>query len=158
MNYAINSFGKWFKANALITIPLTVGLVLILGFFIWYKSAGILNAFGNTWFAAKMSWQGRQLQKELDNAAEQKKEIEQTLLDLAVAKKDLEVEKAETDRLKKVFNDQAKTAAEKVAEFKKAVADDPVHTPTDNVTTEDLCARAKAIGSSAATIAALCGQ
>jgi hypothetical protein len=77
---------------------------------------------------------------------------------LAVAKKDLEVEKAETDRLKKVFNDQAKTAAEKVAEFKKAVADDPVHTPTDNVTTEDLCARAKAIGSSAATIAALCGQ
>jgi biopolymer transport protein ExbB/TolQ len=158
VNYAINSFVKWFKANALITIPLTVGMVLILGFFVWYKSAGILNAFGNTWFAAKMSWQGRQLQKELDNAAEQKKEIEQTLLDLAVAKKDLEVEKAETDRLKKVFNDQAKTAAEKVAEFKKAVADDPVHTPTDNVTTEDLCARAKAINASAATITAVCGH
>jgi biopolymer transport protein ExbB/TolQ len=158
MNYAINSFVKWFKANALITIPLSVGLVLILGFFVWYKSAGILNALGNTWFAAKMSWQGRQLQKELDSAIEQKKEIDKTLLELAQSKQELTSVKAEKDRLEKVFNDQSKTAAEKVAEFRKAVADDPVHTPTDNVTTEDLCARAKAIGSSAATIAALCGQ
>jgi biopolymer transport protein ExbB/TolQ len=158
MNYAINSFVKWFKANALITIPLSVGLVLILGFFVWYKSAGILNALGNTWFAAKMSWQGRELKKELDSAAEQKKEIDKTLLELAQSKQELTSIKAEKDRLEKVFNDQSKTAAEKVAEFRKAVADDPVRTPTDNITTEDLCQRARALGASDATVSALCGN
>jgi hypothetical protein len=158
VNYAINSFISWYKSNALITVPLSIGLVLILGFFVWYKSAQIFNGIGNMWFAIKMSAQGRQLQRELESADVQKKEIEKTLVELALSKKDLDAAKAETDQLKKVFNDQSKTAAEKVAEFQNAVADEPVHTPTDNVTTEGLCARAKAIGASAATTAALCGQ
>lgn len=103
-----------------------------------------------------MSWQGRKVEAELESAAAQQKEIDKTLTEFAVAKKELEIAKAETDALKKVFNDHSKSAAEKVAEFKKAVADDPVRTPTDNVTSEDLCARAKAIGASAATIQSLC--
>lgn len=135
-----------------------IALVVILIAFLWYKGTQVWNGIGNMWFAAKMSWQDKNVKKELDSAAEQKKVIEQTLREFADAKEELQTVKSEKDRLEKLFNDQSKTAAEKVAEFKKAVADDPVHTPTDNVTTEDLCARAKAIGSSAATISALCGQ
>lgn len=158
MNYAINSFGKWFKSNALITVPVSVGLVLILGLVVWYKGSQVWNGIGNYLFHRQINAEQVRVQKELEGAAEQKRALEQTLIELAAAKRDLADVKAEKDRLEKIFNDQSKTAAEKVAEFKKAVADDPVHTPTDNVTTESLCARAKAIGSSAATVAALCEQ
>jgi hypothetical protein len=76
--------------------------------------------------------------------------------EFAAAKAELEMVKAEKDRLEKIFNDTSKTAAEKVAAFKAAVSDDPRHTPTDNVTIGDLCARARAANASAATVAALC--
>lgn len=103
-----------------------------------------------------MSWQERSVQKELESAAAQQKEIDQTLLELALAKQEKEAAKAETDRLKQVFHDQSKTAAEKVAEFKQAMANNPVTTPTDGITSEDLCARSKALGASAAVTATLC--
>lgn len=145
---------NWIKRS-----PIVSGaVVVLLAIFIWYKGTQVWNGVGNMIFAAKMSWQGRQLKSELDSAADQKKEIDKTLTEFAVAKKELESVKAEKDRLEKVFNDQSKTAAEKVAEFNKAMADDPEHTATDNVTTESLCARAKAIGASAATVSAVCGQ
>lgn len=154
MNYLINSLIKWLKGNPVITIAIAIVLVII----IWRFQAKLLNGFGNAIFAAKMSWQERSVQKELESAAVQQKEIDKTLTNLAVAKRELEITKAESDRLKQVFNDQSKTAAEKVAEFKKAMAAEPVTSPTDGITSEDLCARAKAIGASGATIAALCGQ
>lgn len=153
-NYMINSFLKWIKGNPIIAI----GAVIILAILTWYFQTKIWNGIGNTIFAAKMTWQGRSVQKDLESAAAQQKEIDKSLTELAVRKKELEAVKAETDRLKNVFNDQSKTAAEKVAEFKKAVADDPVHTPTDNISSEDLCARARAIGASPTTVAAVCGQ
>lgn len=137
-----------------IVFAVTLSLVL----FLWYKGAQTWNGIGNFLFHRQINAERQRVIKDLESAAEQKKVLEQTLRELAEAKKDLETVKAEKDRLEKIFNDQSKTAAEKVAEFKKAVADDPEHSPTDNITTEDLCARAKAIGSSAATIAALCGQ
>jgi biopolymer transport protein ExbB/TolQ len=158
MNYAINSFGKWFKANALITIPLSVGLVLILGFFVWYKSVGILNALGNAWFAAKMSWQGRQLQKELDSADVQKKEIEQTLIEFAKSKEALAAATKEREIREEIFNDKTKNAKEKVQAYEAAISAAPVRTDPTGVTVDDLCQRARAIGSSQATIDALCAR
>lgn len=152
MNYAINSLLKWFKSNPIIAIA----TVLVLAIFIWYFQAKLWNGVGNAIFAARMSWQNRSVQKELESAAAQQKEIDKTLTELAVAKKEVESAKAETDRLVKVFNDQSKTAAEKVAEFKKAMATEPVTTATDGITSEDLCARAKALGASASVTAALC--
>lgn len=118
----------------------------------------LLNAAGNAIFAVKMSLQERNVQKELDSAVVQQKEIDKTLTELALAKQEKEAAKAETDRLKQVFSDQSKSAAEKVAEFKKSMADEPTHTPTDNVTTESLCERARTMGASAATVKALCGN
>lgn len=150
----INSILKWAKSNPIIV----VGIVVILVIFIWWFQAKLWNGIGNAIFAAKMSWQERSVEKELESAAAQQKEIDKTLTELAVAKKELEITKAESDRLKQVFYDQSKTAAEKVAEFKQAMADNPVTTPTDGITSEDLCARSKALGASAAVTATLCRQ
>jgi hypothetical protein len=156
MNYAINSFGKWFKANALITIPLTVGLVLILGFFIWYKGSQAWNDIGNYLFQRQINAERLKVQKELDNAAAQKKALEQTLQELAAAKQNYADIKAQKDELEKVFNDSSKTSAEKVAAFRASVKDDPKFTATDGITAESLCARAREIGASAATVATVC--
>lgn len=148
----INSLIKWLKSNPIIA----AGIVIILIVFIWWFQITVWNGIGNTIFAAKMTWQGRSVQKDLESAAAQQKEIDKTLTELALAKQEKEAAKAETDRLKQVFNDQSKTAAEKVAEFKKAMATQPVVTPTDGITSESLCERAKAVGASAATIQSLC--
>lgn len=152
MNYLLNSIPK----------PVQIGIVIVLGavlfFFLWYKGTQLWNGIGNFFFHRQINAERVKVQKELDDAVEQKKQFELTLQELAVAKKDYADAKAEKDRLEGIFNDQSKSAAAKVAAFKAAVADDPVNTPTDNVTTEDLCARAKAIGASAATVAAVCGR
>jgi biopolymer transport protein ExbB/TolQ len=156
MNYAINTFMKWFKANAIITIPLTIGLVLTLGFFAWYKSAWVFNGIGNIWFAAKVSWQGKNLQKELDSAATQKKEIEQTLIELAKSKEALAAATKEREIREQIFNDKTKTSKEKIQAYEAAMSAAPVHTDPTGVTTDDLCERARSLGSSQATIDALC--
>jgi ABC-type transport system involved in cytochrome bd biosynthesis fused ATPase/permease subunit len=135
-----------------------LAIVVILVFFLWYKGTQIWGGIGNWLFHRQINAEREKVQKELESAAEQKKALELTMREFAAAKAELEMVKAEKDRLEKIFNDQSKTASEKVAEFKKAVADDPKHTPTDNVTIGDLCARARAANASAATVAALCGQ
>lgn len=138
---------------------LGVGIVVVFSLLMWF---GVLtkawNGLGNWLFSRQINAERVKVQKDLDKAAEQKKLLEQTLLEYKQAKEELVTVKAEKDRLEQVFNDKSKTATDKVAEFKAAAADNPVHTPTDNITSDDLCARAKAIGSSPATIAALCGQ
>jgi hypothetical protein len=138
---------------------LGIGIIFVLSLLMWF---GVLtkawNGIGNWLFSRQINAERAKVQKELDQAAEQKKVLEQTLLEYKQAKEELVTVKAEKDRLEQVFNDKSKTASDKVAEFKAAAADTPVHTPTDNITTADLCARAKAAGSSPGVVAALCGQ
>lgn len=148
----INSLLNWLKAHPVVWLVAAA----LLAFLIWYKGTQLWNGVGNAIFATKMSWQEKNLQKDLESAAAQKKELETTLTELAVAKKDYEDAKAEKDRLEAIFNDSAKSAAEKVAEFKKSLSTDPDVTPTDGITDADLCARARAIGASATTIESLC--
>lgn len=155
-NYMINSVLN--KIPVPFRWAIGIALAGILIFFLWYKGTQLWNGIGNYFFHRQINAANAKVQKDLDLAAEQKKELEKTITELAVAKKELESVKAEKDRLESIFNDQSKTAAQKVAEFKKAVSDDPEHTPTDGITSEDLCARSKAIGASAATIAAVCGH
>lgn len=156
MNYLLNStIGK---IPSPIRWAIGIALVGIIIFFLWYKGTQVWNGIGNYFFHRQINAERAKVQKELESAAEQKKELEKTLTELAVAKSELESVKAEKDRLEKVFNDTSKSASQKVAEFKKAVADDPIATPTDGITSEDLCARSKAIGASAATVAAVCGH
>jgi hypothetical protein len=140
---------KWFVG---------VGLVVILAILLVFKGQQVWNGIGNKIFEWKIGKKQEEVNKDLADAARQKVLLEQSLKELKAAKEELTAAKAETDRLKGIFDDSSKNSAQKVAEFKKAVSDNPVHTPTDNVTTEDLCARAKAIGSSPGTIAAVCGQ
>jgi hypothetical protein len=142
----------------LVKYPIIIGIVIILGIFVVFKGQQTWNHIGNKIFEWKIGKKQEQVNKDLADAAKQKAALEQSYKELAQAVKERDEAKAETDRLKVIFNDSSKTSAAKVAEFKKAVADEPVHTPTDNITTNELCERAKAIGASAATIAAVCGQ
>jgi hypothetical protein len=154
MNHLINSVLN--KIPAPIRWAIGIGLAITLAFFLWYQGTRIWNGIDNAIFAAKMSWQEKNLKQELDGAATRKQELEKTLTELAVVKKDYEDAKAEKDRLEAISNDSAKSAAQKVAEFKKLVAENPVSTPTDGITSESLCQRARAMGASEATIGALC--
>lgn len=146
------------KIPNFIKIVVGVVLVIVLTLFIIFKGQQAWNGIGNKIFEWKIGKKVEDVQKDLDGAVKQKVLIEQSLKELAEAKKELDLIKTENDRLKGIFNDSSKSSEAKVAEFKKAISDDPVHTPTDNITTEDLCARAKTIGASAATISTLCRQ
>lgn len=136
-----------------------IGAGIILSLFIWF--GGITkawNGIGN-WIADRQIKAERvKVQKELDQAAEQKKVLEQTLLDYKQAKEELVAVKAEKDRLEQVFNDKSKSASDKVAEFKATISAPVVRANTDNITIDDLCARAKASDASAAVQSALCGN
>jgi len=134
------------------------GVTVILLILLWLYATKGINGIQSFIFYKKANAEQAKINADLEKAKQQQAIIDQTLRDYKQAKADYDSVKAEKDKLEKVFNDQSKSAAEKVAAFKAALADDPVHTPTDNVTTDDLCARAKAIGSSPATITALCGQ
>lgn len=145
----IPNYIKWFVG---------MGLIVILAILLIYKGQQVWNGIGNKIFEWKIGRKQEEVNKDLDEAAKQKVLLEQSLKELQQAKEELITAKAETDRLKGIFYDSSKTSSEKVAEFKKAVSDDPVRTPTDNITTNDLCERAKSIGASPATITTLCGQ
>jgi F0F1-type ATP synthase membrane subunit b/b' len=138
--------------------PIIVGLAIILTLFLIFRGQTMWNGIGNKIFEWKIGKKQTQVQKELDDAAKIKAELEQSYKDLKQAKEDRASAIEETDRLKGIFNDSSKTSADKVAEFKKAISDSPTHTPTDNITNNDLCERAKSIGASAETITALCQQ
>lgn len=142
----------------LIKWPIIAGIVIILGIFVVFKGQQVWNGVGNKIFEWKIGKKQEEVNKDFAEAAKQKAALEQSLKELKAAKEELTAAKAETDRLKGIFNDSSKTSAAKVEAFRKAVADDPVHTATDGVTIDSLCERAKTSGSSAATVAALCGQ
>ena len=148
----------WNKIPNAIKIPVIAGLTILILLFVVFKGQSVWNHVGNKIFEWKIGKKQEEVNKDLADAARQKVLLEQSLKELQQAKEELAAAKAETDRLKGIFNDSSKTSAAKVAEFKKAVSDDPVHTATDNITTDDLCERAKVIGASPATIATLCGQ
>jgi hypothetical protein len=132
-------------------------LIVIVAAVLWYGASRVWNGIGNFFFARQINAERVKVQKELTEAAEQKKALEETLKELAVAKKDYADAKAEKDRLEGIFNDQSISAAKKVAAFKASLADDPERTATDGISNESLCERAKAVGASAATVASLCG-
>ena len=148
----------WASISPLIKIGVGLVLLVLIVILLWYKGTQIWNGIGNWFFHKQINAERVKVDKDLKDAAEQKKVLEQTLRDLAEAKKQTEIAKAETDRLKGIFNNESTTAAQKVAEFRKSIGSEPIHTDTDSVTLSDLCQRAKDIHSSAATLAALCGN
>lgn len=149
----INSILKWLKANPIVAI----GIVIILVIFIWWFQTKLWNGVGNAIFAAKMTWQERSVQKELESAAAQQKEIDQTLLELAKSKEALAAAAKEREIAETIFNDKTATAKEKVAAYEALRNSTPIAGDTTNADLNSLCARAIKIGASAATTAALCG-
>lgn len=131
-------------------------IILSLGWFVGFSR--VWNGIGNALFHRQINAKQAEVQKELDNAAKQKQALEQTLLELKQAKEDLARAKADRELAEKLFYDQSKTSAEKVAEYKKALATAPIVTDTSGITGDDLCARATASNSSPAIIAALCAK
>jgi uncharacterized protein YlxW (UPF0749 family) len=132
------------------------GLVIVIIILIWLYGTRVWNGVGNYLFHRQANQMSEEVQKKLAQAEEQKKELEKTLLELKQAKDDLAKAQKAREEAEKAFDDKSKTASQKLDAFKKAMSDAPVHTDTTGVTTDDLCARAKANGSDPAVIAALC--
>lgn len=154
----VKGIKAWISAqSAGMKIAAAFALIVLLSIGWWFYGAQVWNGIGNKVFEWKIGKKQEQVNKELADAAEQKKILEQTLFEYAQSKKELEAVKAEKDRLEQVFNDKSKTASEKVAEFKKIAGSEPEHTATDGVTLNELCERAKAAGASQSTINSLCG-
>lgn len=150
----INSILKWLKANPIVAI----GIVIILVIFIWWFQTKLWNGTGNLIFAAKMTWQERSVQKELESAAAQQKEIDKTLLDLARSKEALAAAAKERELAEKIFNDSDKTAKEKVAAYEAMRSRVPVATDPTGADLDSLCAKARALSASQATIDGLCAK
>ena len=133
------------------------GLIIALGLMIWF---GVLtrawNGIGNLLFHRQANEMSQDVKDQLAKAAEQKKVLEQTLLELAKSKEDLAKATKAREDAERIFNDASKTSKEKVAAFEAAMSAAPIHTDPSNVSTDDLCARAKAIGSDPTIISALC--
>lgn len=144
------------KIPRLYLIAGVVVLVIALTLGWWFYGTRIWNGVGNWLFHRQINAERQKVDKELAEAAEQKKVLEQTLLEYGQAKKELVMVKAEKDKLEQIFNDKSKTAQDKVAAFKAAAADNFLVTPTDGVTVDALCQRARSTNASAATISALC--
>jgi hypothetical protein len=137
---------------------LATGAAVILLLLLWYQGGRLWNGVGNYFFRREMNQARAEVQKQLDEAAAQKKELEHTLIQLDGAKKDLAAAETARAEMERVFNDKFKTAGEKVAAFRDSLSDAPVHTDTTGITTSALCERAKANNASPGTIAALCAQ
>lgn len=135
-----------------------IALVIALTLGWWFYGTRVWNGIGNWMFHRQINAERSKVDKELQDAAKQKQALEQTLLELKQAKEDLAQAKADRELAEKLFYDQSKTSAEKVAEYKKALATAPTHTDTTGITGDDLCARASASNSSPAIIAALCAK
>lgn len=133
------------------------GLVIALGLMIWF---GVLtkawNGIGNFLFHRQANEMSQDVKDQLAKAAEQKKLLEQTMLELAKSKEDLATATKAREEAEKIFNDKSKTAGQKLAAFEAAKSAAPIHTDPSNVSIDDLCARAKAIGGSQDLIDALC--
>jgi hypothetical protein len=154
VNYAINSLLNKIPRSVQFTIG--AGLAILLALLIFYKGTQIWNGIGNFFFHRQINAERSKVQKELDSAAEQKKALEQTLIELAKSKEALAAASKEREIRDQIFNDKNKTAKEKVAAFEAAMQSAPVRTDPTGVSTNDLCERARSLGASQATIDALC--
>ena len=134
------------------------GIVIALGLMIWF---GVLtrawNGIGNLLFHHQANEMSQDVKDQLAKAAEQKKVLDQTLLELAKSKEDLAKATQAREDAEKIFNDKSKTASQKVAAFEAIKSAAPiVNDPGTSL--EELCARAKANGSDQRVIDALCSK
>lgn len=137
---------------------LAAGALIVILILLFFYGAKAWSGIGNYFFHREIAAAKVEVQSQLDKAAEQKKELEKTLLELDQAKKDLAVASHAREEAEKVLNDKSKTAQEKVAAYKATLADAPIRTDTTGITTSDLCQRAKDQGASEAVVSALCGR
>lgn len=151
----MNGVKEFFKANWLVLVIASSILIVIILFFF---GARAWNGVGNYFFQREVTKARAEVQQQLDQAAQQKKELERTLIELDLSKRDLEKATKAREEAEAIFNDKSKTSAQKVADYKAVLADAPIRTNPSGVTTDDLCQRAKANGADATVVNALCGQ
>lgn len=133
-------------------------IVVIVLVFAWVGLTKGWNGISNFVFWKQANAKQKEVDQKLQKADDQQKLIDQTLLQLAESEKKLaEATKARVEA-ERIFNDSTKSSQEKVKAFKESLVTNPIVTDPGTVTDDDLCARAKAAGSSAAVIAALCTQ
>lgn len=137
-------------------LPILIGAGIILLIALWFYGTTFKNHISNTLFQHKEQKIDKDVQKQLAQAAEQKKELDKTLLELKQAREDLDKAKAQREQAEVIFNDKFKTATQKLADYKTVMSDPSIHTDPTGVTTDDLCERAKQVGSDQAVIDALC--
>lgn len=136
--------------------PLGIGIGVLFAIVLWFYGAKAWNGIGNYFFHRKADALSADVKKQLADAAEQKKLLERTLIELQLSKEELARATKAREDAERIFNDKSKTASEKLKEYQQVMSANPIRTDPTGVTTSDLCARAKAIGSDQSVIDALC--
>lgn len=131
-------------------------MVCMLLVFLWLAATKGINGVKDFVFWKQAAVKQKAIDAKLSKIDEMEKAFDQTLVEYAKSKEALAAAKRETDIRTEIFNNDAKSAAQQVKEFEKAVAEKPVVTDPTGVTMEQLCLRAKTSGGSEATIRALC--
>lgn len=140
----INAFMSWYKANALITIPLTVGLVLLLALGAWYKGAQLSNAIGNWWYSRGTQSAHEDIDRLKGDAAAAKEVAAEALKELALEKERYKAEREKRELAEQLLLDRGKTTNEKLKLYEEAINKAPAISGPASV--DDLCARARAAG------------
>lgn len=149
---------KWISASPL-RLLISAALIGVLLLVSWLYITKGINGVSNFFFWRAANKKQAQVEQQLKDAADAKQaQIDQTLRDLAAAKATLVEKIAAADAARKVFEDADKTSKEKVAALEAILSAPAVHTDPTGLTTDDLCARAKAANSNPGLIAALCAQ
>lgn len=148
--------------NALAKVPrkslyiIGTAIACILMLVLWLGVTKGLNGISDFFFWRAAHAKQVAVDQKLEKADKQQAVVDQTLLRLAESEKKLAEATKAREESERIFNDASKTSKEKVAAFKDALDAAPIHTDPNSVTDDDLCARAKAAGSSDAVLAALC--
>jgi len=140
---------KWIVGTALVVVFLI---------FAWLFLTRGMNAVKDFVFWRQANQKQQEVNTKLAKAEEQQKALDITLQEYAKSKEALAAAKKESEIREKIFNDNSKTASQKVAAYKDALSAAPTVTDPVGVSTDDLCQRAKAIGGSSQLIAALCPE
>lgn len=140
----MNKAVSWYKANALITVPVSIGLVLLFALVIWYKGTQFTNRVSNWWYSRGTTAAHEDIDRLKGDATAAKQVAEEALKELALEKERYKAEKEKRELAETLLADKSKTANEKLRIYDEAIKKAP--TVSGPASVDDLCRRALAAG------------
>lgn len=125
-------------------LPLIVGAVIVFLLVGWLYGTRITNGIGSWWFARAVAKDKAEIQSLKDDAVKQKALV-QDLVNAFEAQKLVTAEETKKrESLEVILADKSKTTDQKLKAYNDVLAKSPTVTPPES--TDQLCARAKALG------------